>query len=270
MATPERLDTASSTLSTSDPSSTSTVSTDDTGAPDPYSDAATKQILYDAVMATNAISLAACIFTVLTYIFLRRKYPRLMSRTSLRLSIAMACSDAILHVKLTSLKWSSRLGADKCSPPPGLLVCGPHRLFQRWRWFRLWICRRVDVHNPKLSVHVLCLRYCIKHPTRLCTRIRPKGQQANLLLHRTSNPLTPYQYASRYPFLFFFLARLILVYVPQPFLLWPQGYMASTRLTTIAGTPPMASLQRQSSTVSSSHGASGYSSPPSISSSRSR
>src|SRR5258706_8433493 len=97
MTTPDGLDTATSTLSSSNPAA-SIVSTDGANATDPEPVDETEQILYNAIMATNSISLAACIFAVTSYIFLRRKYPRLMSRTSLRLGIAMTCSDAILHV----------------------------------------------------------------------------------------------------------------------------------------------------------------------------
>ena len=186
MSTPEGLDTATSTLSSSNPTA-SIVSTDGADATDPEPFSETEQVLYNAIMATNSISLAACIFAVSTYILLRRKYPRLMSRTSLRLGIAMTCSDAILHVSLLTevLQVLALTGAS-------LLVRGPHRLFQRPRWFRLRICRRVDVHNAKLSVHVLCLRHCIKHPTRLRAQLRPKGQQANPVLHHTPDSVTPY------------------------------------------------------------------------------
>ena len=99
MATPEVLNTISSTLSSSYPaiSSISADATDASSAQDSYSEP--DKVLYNAIIATNSISLAACIFTVSMYIFLRRKNPRLMSRTSLKLSIAMACSDAILHVR---------------------------------------------------------------------------------------------------------------------------------------------------------------------------
>ena len=180
------LDTASSTLSSSSPA-TSIVSTDGADATDSEPYDGTEQVFYNAVMATNSISLAACIFTISTYIFLRRKYPRLMSRTSLRLSIAMACSDAILHVSFVTTGFHA-LTLTK-SP---LLVCGPHRLFQHSGWFRLRICRRVDVHNAKLSVHVLCLRHCIEHPTCLRAPLRPKGQQANTVFRYTPDSITPY------------------------------------------------------------------------------
>jgi len=186
MATSQGLDTASPTVSSPD-TVTSTISTDGTGAPNPNLDDGTEQILYKAIMATNSISLAACVFTIVTYIFLRRKYPRLMSRTSLRLSIAMACSDAILHVSRIT-RWFHALALTNVL----LLGCGPHRLFQHSGRFRLRICRRVDVHNNKLYVHVLCLRYCIQYPTRLCAQLRPKGQQANPVLCHTSNPHAPY------------------------------------------------------------------------------
>jgi len=52
----------------------------------------------NAVLATNSISVAACLFVITAYFYLQRKYPQVMSRTSLKLSIAMACSDTIYHV----------------------------------------------------------------------------------------------------------------------------------------------------------------------------
>ncbi|SRR5258706_4082563 len=97
MSTPEGLDISTSTLSSSNPAA-SIVPPDGADATDPQPVDETEQVLYNTIIATNSISLAACIFTISTYIFLRRKYPRLMSRTSLRLGIAMTCSDAMLHV----------------------------------------------------------------------------------------------------------------------------------------------------------------------------
>ena len=58
----------------------------------------TNKVFFNAVLATNVISVAACLFVITAYVFLQRKYPQVMSRTSLKLSIAMACSDAIYHV----------------------------------------------------------------------------------------------------------------------------------------------------------------------------
>ena len=125
MTTLEGLDTASSTLSSSNPA-TSIVSTDGANTTDPQPYDGTEKVIYNAVIATNSISLAACIFTISTYIYLRRKYPRLMVRTSLRLTIAMACSDAILHVsRLTT-------GFHVLTLTNAPLLGGEsHRLFQR-------------------------------------------------------------------------------------------------------------------------------------------
>jgi len=58
----------------------------------------TNKVFFNAVLATNSISVAACLLVIMAYFFLQRKYPQVMSRTSLKLSIAMACSDAIYHV----------------------------------------------------------------------------------------------------------------------------------------------------------------------------
>ena len=54
---------------------------------------------YDVLMTVlNCISILACILVVVSYIFLRRKSSRLMSRTSLQISVAMACTDLLFHV----------------------------------------------------------------------------------------------------------------------------------------------------------------------------
>jgi len=58
----------------------------------------TNKVFLNAVLATNSISVVACLFVLTAYFFLRRKYPQVMSRTSLKLSVAMACSDTIYHV----------------------------------------------------------------------------------------------------------------------------------------------------------------------------
>lgn len=52
-----------------------------------------------AVLVTNTISLGACVMAIVLYFVLRRKNLRLMSRISLKLSIAMAFTDLILHVR---------------------------------------------------------------------------------------------------------------------------------------------------------------------------
>lgn len=54
----------------------------------------------NAVLATNTISVVASSIAIVTYFILRAKNPRLMSRTSLKLSAAMACTDLVLHVRL--------------------------------------------------------------------------------------------------------------------------------------------------------------------------
>ena len=58
-------------------------------------------VYYTAVEVTNSISTAACLLVIITYILLRREHPRLMTRTSLKLSLAMACTDLIYHVGLS-------------------------------------------------------------------------------------------------------------------------------------------------------------------------
>ena len=56
---------------------------------------------YDVLMiVSNCISILACIALVVIYIFLRQKNSRLMSRTSLKISVAMACTDFLFHVSL--------------------------------------------------------------------------------------------------------------------------------------------------------------------------
>ena len=51
-----------------------------------------------AVEVTNALSTAACLLVIVAYVFLRQKHPRLMGRISLKLSLAMACTDLVFHV----------------------------------------------------------------------------------------------------------------------------------------------------------------------------
>lgn len=58
-------------------------------------------VYYTAVEVTNSISTAACLLVIITYFLLRREHPRLMTRTSLKLSLAMACTDLIYHVGLS-------------------------------------------------------------------------------------------------------------------------------------------------------------------------
>jgi hypothetical protein len=57
------------------------------------------QRYYDILMIVlNCISIIACIALVALYILLRRQNPRLMSRTSLKISVAMAYTDLLFHV----------------------------------------------------------------------------------------------------------------------------------------------------------------------------
>lgn len=51
-----------------------------------------------AVIACNSISVAACVIVIVIYALLHRKYTRVMQRTSLVLSCAMATADLLLHV----------------------------------------------------------------------------------------------------------------------------------------------------------------------------
>jgi len=56
--------------------------------------------MYYNVLAivSNCISILACIAAVALYILLRRKDSRLMTRTSLKISVAMICTDLLFHV----------------------------------------------------------------------------------------------------------------------------------------------------------------------------
>jgi hypothetical protein len=51
-----------------------------------------------AIIVCNSISVAACVLVIIIYVLLHRKHTRLMQRTSLVLSCAMATSDLLLHV----------------------------------------------------------------------------------------------------------------------------------------------------------------------------
>ena len=53
---------------------------------------------YYAVIVSNSISILACILAVAMYTFLRRKNLKLMSRTSLKISVAMASTNLLFHV----------------------------------------------------------------------------------------------------------------------------------------------------------------------------
>ena len=58
-------------------------------------------VYYMAVEVTNALSTAACLLVIVAYVYLRQKHPRLMGRTSLKLSLAMACTDLVFHVRFS-------------------------------------------------------------------------------------------------------------------------------------------------------------------------
>ena len=60
---------------------------------------ANAQRYYDVLMIVlNCISILACILVEVSYFLLRRKNSRLMSRTSLQISVAMAYTDLLFHV----------------------------------------------------------------------------------------------------------------------------------------------------------------------------
>ena len=58
-------------------------------------------VYYMAVEVTNSISTAACLLFIVAYFVLRQKHPRLMNRTSLKLSLAMNFTDLFYHVSLS-------------------------------------------------------------------------------------------------------------------------------------------------------------------------
>ena len=61
--------------------------------------AADAQRSYDVLtIVSNGISILACIALAALYILLRRKNSRLMSRTSLKINVAMAYTDLLFHV----------------------------------------------------------------------------------------------------------------------------------------------------------------------------
>ena len=53
---------------------------------------------FNAILITNAASAGASLCVIAAYYLLRRKHKRLMKRTTLKLSLAMAMTDLILHV----------------------------------------------------------------------------------------------------------------------------------------------------------------------------
>lgn len=97
MAASEFLNSASFTIPVPQ-LTTSTLPPYATGTSDQRFMTDTDKVFFNAVLATNSISVAACLLVIIAYFFLRRKYPQVLSRTSLKLSIAMACSDTIYHV----------------------------------------------------------------------------------------------------------------------------------------------------------------------------
>src|SRR5882757_10542635 len=86
------------------PSTTSSLISESTNAAANPSRSATTFVLDEdlvyhyAVVVSNSISVLACAIVVALYIFLRRKHTRLMTRTSLKISVAMACTDLLFHV----------------------------------------------------------------------------------------------------------------------------------------------------------------------------
>lgn len=53
---------------------------------------------YNAILITNATSIGASLCVIAAYYLLRRKHARLMKRTTLKLSLAMAMTDLVFHV----------------------------------------------------------------------------------------------------------------------------------------------------------------------------
>jgi len=94
MATSQPSSSPSSTVSFSDP--TTSTSPDAADSTQTFV-TDTDHTLANAVLATNSISVAACVFAITSYFILRHRNPRMMARTSLKISVAMACSDTIYH-----------------------------------------------------------------------------------------------------------------------------------------------------------------------------
>ncbi|KAG8906273.1 hypothetical protein FRB99_007210 [Tulasnella sp. 403] len=55
-------------------------------------------VAYRALLAVNSISIVCCIFVLVGYELLRRWYPRIMKRLSLRLVACMAATDVVFHI----------------------------------------------------------------------------------------------------------------------------------------------------------------------------
>lgn len=183
----ERFGTISPTLTTPDPTTPPflvNINANGTTSQDPAP--VTRKAFYNAFIATNSISLAACVLAISVYFVLRRKHPRLMSRTSLKLSIAMACSDVIYHVR--------RLNEDLCTSVliPSVPVCEFDALFRHSKRFCVWACRRMVVRDTLLSVNVFVLRNCIEYPIGRRASASSERQHANPLLCHTSDPRPPY------------------------------------------------------------------------------
>ena len=67
-------------------------------SPDASTDQGVLETSAHAIIACNSISVVACVLVIVIYALLHRKYTRIMQRTSLVLSCAMATSDLLLHV----------------------------------------------------------------------------------------------------------------------------------------------------------------------------
>lgn len=105
------------------------------------------------IIACNSISIAACTLTLALYFVLsfRKKYKRLMGRTSLSLAACMAGIDLILHVSLNLFLWG--------------LLNERIKVFQPgWVWTSsiqicLCICRRLAFRSTYASLHILFVLY---------------------------------------------------------------------------------------------------------------
>lgn len=61
---------------------------------------------YNAILITNATSIGASLCVIAAYYLLRRKHARLMKRTTLKLSLAMAMTDLVFHVSSNVPKYN--------------------------------------------------------------------------------------------------------------------------------------------------------------------
>jgi hypothetical protein len=117
---------------------------------------------------------------------LRRKNSRLMSRVSLKLSIAMAVSDAVYHVRRSNRHFYA------LSLTSVLLGFEFLWLSQYVNWLRLRVCRRLDVRHIEPSVDLLCLRYCLEYPIAHRTSASAKAQRANPFFCHATNRRPPH------------------------------------------------------------------------------